>query len=106
MISQNHLSIPNDQSAVSVSGPPVSGVIQDKQIINGVTYLTISVGSADSVAPGMQFKVVNTSAQPHQFLGLLTITRADSNSAIGRLNSDDQLSGKIQKGDEVTSDLQ
>jgi len=104
VIEQNHLTVPEQSAAPSVSGPPVSGVVQDKQDVNGVTYLTISVGSSDSVQPGMEFRVVDTQAQPHQFLGILTITQADTNSAVGRLESDAQLLGKVQKGDEVTTE--
>jgi hypothetical protein len=107
VINQNHLTLPTpDQAAQIISGPPVSGVVQDKQSVNGVTYITISVGSADSVQPGMQFRVVDTQADPHQFLGILTITRADVNSAIGRLESDETLASHVQKGDEVTTEVQ
>jgi hypothetical protein len=104
VIDQNHLTVPAEPSAVSFSGPPVSGTVQDKQLVNGVTYLTISVGSADNVQPGMEFRVVDAQAQPHQFLGILTITQADANSSVGRLLADSQSADKIQKGNEVTSD--
>jgi hypothetical protein len=107
VINQNHLSLPTpDQAAAAISGPPVSGVVQDTQSVNGVTYITISVGSADSVQPGMQFRVVDTQVDPHQFLGILTITRADVNSAIGRLQSDESLASRVQKGDEVSTEVQ
>jgi hypothetical protein len=105
VISQNHLTLPTE-AVTTYGGPPVSGVVQDKQQINGVTYVTISVGSADSVQPGMEFRIVDTQSQPHQFLGILTITQADANSAIGRLSADAQSVDKVQKGNEVTTDLQ
>ena len=73
-------------------------------MVNGVTYVTISVGSSDSVQPGMEFRVVDTTVEPHQFLGIVTITQADSNSSVGRLLADSQTADKIQKGNEVTSD--
>jgi hypothetical protein len=104
VIEQNHLTVPTE-TAPTVSGVPVSGVVQDKQVVNGVTYLTISVGSSDSVQPGMEFRVVDTQAQPQQFLGILTITQADANSAIGRLESDALLVDRVRKGVEVTTEL-
>jgi hypothetical protein len=105
VITQNHLTIPTEQQA-AYSGPPVSGVVQDKQEINGVTYLTISVGSSDSVQPGMEFRVVDSDADPHQFLGILTITQADSNTAIGRLQAAAESVGRVKKGNEVTTEIQ
>ena len=104
VIEQNHLSLPT-QTAPVVGGAPVSGVVQDKQVVNGVTYLTISVGASDSVQPGMEFRVVDTQSVPQQFLGILTITEADPNSSIGRLQSDDLLTARIGKGAEVTSEV-
>ena len=104
VIEQNHLTVPTETSAVSFTGPPVSGSVQDKQTINGVTYLTITVGKLDNVQNGMEFRVVDTQAQPPQFLGILTVTQADANTSVGRLRSETQLADKIQKGDEVTSD--
>jgi hypothetical protein len=110
VITQNHLNLPAESAAYSTggtaSGQPVSGVVQDKQNINGVTYVTISVGSADRVQPGMEFKVVDTQAQPPKFLGLLTITKAEPNYAIGRLKADDQDASRVDRGDEVSSDAQ
>jgi seryl-tRNA synthetase len=106
VITQNRLTLPTEPTAQSMSGPAVSGIVQDKQSVNGVTYLTISVGSTDSVQPGMQFRVVDTQSQPQEFLGILTITQADANSAIGRLQSDDQMVAKIRKGNEVTTEVQ
>jgi hypothetical protein len=106
VITQNHLTVPEQLPAQSLSGPPVSGVVQDKQSVNGVTYLTISVGSTDSVQPGMQFRVVDTQAQPQEFLGILTITQSDANSSTGRLQSDEQMVLKVRKGDEVTTEIQ
>src|ERR1700722_8855454 len=87
VITEHHLSVPLNQP-VGYSGPPVSGVVQNKQTINGVTYLTISVGSADNVQPGMEFRVVDSQSQPPKFLGIMTVTQADVNSAIGRLTAD------------------
>lgn len=106
VISQNHLVVPSAPVATAFTGPAVSGVVQDKQVINGVIYVTISVGKADNVQAGMEFKVVDTQAQPPQFLGLLTITQIDANTSVGRLQADQQLADRVQKGDEVSSEVQ
>jgi len=106
VITQNHLVLPSAPVATTFSGPPVAGTVQDKQTINGVTYVTISVGKADNVQQGMEFKVVDTQAQPPQFLGILTITQTDTNTSVGRLQADQQLVDRVQKGDEVSSDVQ
>jgi chromosome segregation ATPase len=103
VINEHHLTVPLEQPT-SYSGPPVSGIVQDKQNINGVTYVTISVGSADNVQPGMEFRVVDANSQPQQFLGILTVTQADVNTAIGRINADSTSLDKVSRGDEVTTD--
>ena len=105
VITKNHLTVPTS-SPTAYSGPPVSGVVQDKQDINGVTYVTISVGKADSVQPGMQFRVVDGAAQPPQFLGIVTVTEVDSDTSIGRLQADQSLADRVGKGDQVTADVQ
>jgi len=108
VIQENHLTLPQQTSSagsVSFTGNPISGTVQDKQVINGVTYVNISVGSADSVQTGMEFRVVDASAQPPQFLGIVTITRTEPNSAIGRLQAEAPSVARVSKGDEVTSDV-
>jgi chromosome segregation ATPase len=104
VITEHHLTVPLEQQPTSYNGPPVSGIVQDKQNINGMTYVTISVGSADNVQPGMEFRVVDANAQPQQFLGILTVTQADVNTAIGRINADSASLDKVSRGDEVTTD--
>jgi len=104
VISDHHLTVPTQQQ-VSYSGPPVSGTVQDKQTINGVTYLTISVGSADNVQAGMEFRIVDSQSQPPKFLGIMTVTQADVNSAVGRVNADPNSLSAVDRGDEVTTDV-
>ena len=38
--------------------------MREKSVINGNTFVTISVGSADGVAKGMKFYVVNGAGLP------------------------------------------
>jgi hypothetical protein len=107
VIEEHHLSVPTEGvTPLTFSGPTVSGIVQDKQAINGVTYVTISVGKSDNVQPGMEFRIVDSSAQPPQFLGIVTVTEVQSDTSIGRLRADNGLADHVGKGDEVTSDMQ
>ena len=71
--------IPSDR--IAVAGIPINGVIREKRDIAGVPYATISVGSADDVQRGMQFKVI----QGDKFLGTLTVDSVEQQEATGRL---------------------
>ncbi len=76
---------PNDAlaggAAPRTAGIPINGVIRDTRQIAGVPYATISVGSADDVQRGMEFKVV----QGDQFLGTVTVDAVEQNEASGRI---------------------
>ena len=63
------------------AGVDINGIIREKRDIAGVPYATISVGSADDVQRGMEFKVV----QGNQFLGTLTVDSVEQQEATGRL---------------------
>lgn len=63
------------------SGIAINGVIRDKRDIAGVPYATISVGAADDVQRGMEFKVVDNG----QFLGTLTVDAVEQQEATGVL---------------------
>jgi len=71
----------------TINGEPlvrVEGVVRSKSNIGGVPYATISVGSADQVTKGMQFKVIDPNSHD-PFLGYLIVDRVESNEAIGHL---------------------
>jgi chromosome segregation ATPase len=63
------------------AGVPINGVIRDTRKIADVPYATISVGSADDVQRGMEFKVVDNG----QFLGTLTVDTVEQQEATGVL---------------------
>ncbi|HYO09203.1 MAG TPA: hypothetical protein VER17_09540 [Tepidisphaeraceae bacterium] len=72
------------QIAVNRSGQPnINGVVRDVRPIAGQQYATISVGSADGVQRGMEFKVLDR--QSGNFLGNLTVDSVEPNEATGRL---------------------
>ena len=80
-----------------VSAPPINGVIRDRRQIAGREYATISVGSADNVARGMQFRVIDRNRG--EFLGTLTVDAVEPNEASGVLTG--PRVGDIQPGTEV-----
>ena len=78
------LSPQQQEMAVARSGlPAINGVIREVRPIAGQQYATVSVGSADGVQKGMEFKVVDRASGG--FLGTLTIDTVEPNEAIGRL---------------------
>ncbi len=82
--------------------PPINGVvISDVQMIGPVPYATISVGSADAVVKGMEFKVIDK--DKGQFLGVLTVESVDSTEATGRLYGPNI--NLVHKGVEVRTQL-
>ena len=78
------LSSEQQELAVNRSGlPAINGVVRDVRTIAGNQYATISVGSADSVTRGMEFKVIDRATG--NFLGTLTVDNVEPNEATGRL---------------------
>jgi hypothetical protein len=71
----------NEQQPNRNPGIAINGVIRAKQDIAGVPYATISVGAADDVQRGMEFKVVNGG----EFLGTLTVDAVEQQEATGIL---------------------
>lgn len=65
-----------------VAAPDIQGVVRDRRNIGGIEYATISVGRADNVAPGMEFKVIGRQGD---FLGTLVVDAVEANEASGRL---------------------
>ncbi len=88
-------------SANGLGAPSIDGVVRDKSVINGNTFVTISVGSADGVQKGMKFYVVNGP----QFLGIVTIDTVDTDNSVGRLEGDADKVSQVQKGYEVKTQL-
>jgi chaperonin cofactor prefoldin len=87
--------------ANALGAPAIEGVVREKSLINGNTFVTISVGSADGVTKGMRFYVINGA----DFLGIVTIDTVDSDNSIGKLEGDPAKITQVQKGDEVKTQL-
>jgi hypothetical protein len=79
-----HLTPEQTKVAANRSGnPPINGVVRDVRTIAGQQYATISVGAADGVQQGMEFKVIERGTM--NFLGTLTVNAVYPNEATGRL---------------------
>ena len=63
----------------------INGVVRATQTIGGIKYATISVGSADAVRKGMQFRVLG-GPTGNQFLGYVTVNSVEPHEAVGRLS--------------------
>jgi len=85
----------------AVSAASIEGVVADKSVINGNTFVTINVGSSQGVQQGMKFYVVNGP----EFLGIVTIDTVDTDDAIGKLEGAPDKVASVQKGNEVKTQL-
>jgi len=83
--------------------PAIAGQVVDKRLIDGNTYVTISVGSADGVTNGMQFYVVDRDSG--QFLGIITVSNVDSNNSIGKLDGEPDKVAQVHAGNDVKTQL-
>jgi hypothetical protein len=105
---QGHGGTPTDivaagSAPVGPGAPAINGHITEKRVIDGNTYVTISVGSADGVARGMQFYVLDSSSG--QFLGIITVDTVDSNNAVGRLDGEPDKVAQVHAGNDVKTQL-
>jgi peptidoglycan hydrolase CwlO-like protein len=79
--------------------PPITGHVSQKTDIGGVPYVTLTVGSADSVSVPMLFYVFDQ--DKGQFLGQVTIEKVDPNDSIGRLSGPSDTLALVRAGNEV-----
>lgn len=89
------------QGGTSAASAPINAVVRSVDIIGGKKYATISVGSADNVAKGMKFNIVNRNTA--EYLGSMTVDRVDVNEAIGQVEG--SKIDKIQPGVEAKTQL-
>jgi hypothetical protein len=71
------------------------GVIKDTRMINQTLYGTISIGSAQNVQKGMQFKVIDNGS----FLGYLTVDTVDTEESVGHMTGPSL--NQVHKGTQV-----
>jgi DNA repair exonuclease SbcCD ATPase subunit len=71
----------NRPAGTAAGAPSINAVVRSSQMINGIPYATISVGSNDQVIKGMKFNLVDNGT----FLGEITIEQVDEKEATGKL---------------------
>jgi len=74
---------PTDPDSNPAAPPAINGVILAKDVVEGVPYAMISVGSEDDVEPGMEFIILD--GRTSDFLGFINIEQVDDTQAFGRL---------------------
>jgi capsule polysaccharide export protein KpsE/RkpR len=92
---------PDASASAEVPNVPVVGTVKAVEIIAGIHYATISVGSSDSVTKNMKFYAVNHNTG--EFLGILTVSNVTPTEAVGRL--DGPKVEKIMPGVQVKTQL-
>ncbi len=91
-----------EPTGLKAGAPPINGVIREiKTLDDNRQWATISVGSADQVAKGMEFKVIDRSSGT--FLGVLTVENVQPNEAVGVLKGPKITEVKV--GNEVRTQL-
>jgi len=80
-------------------GVDVTAKVQEVRTIGGVRYATINVGSADSVAKNMRFKIVDPGSK--QWLGYIVLDTVNIHDSYGRL--DGPQINQVQQGAIVRS---
>lgn len=88
--------------AAASSAPAINGTVKSvRTLSNNKPYATLSVGTADRVAPGMQFKVLDATGN---FLGFVTVDTAEANESVGAITG--PRVSDIKTGDQASTQLQ
>lgn len=93
----------NDPVRSVISAPAINGVVRSRRTIAGKDYATISIGSADQVTKGMEFKILDK--ETGAFLGILTVDVLDANEAMGQIVAEPNNLAKIKAGNEVRTQI-
>lgn len=89
---------------VRAGAPAINGVIRSRRNIAGREYATISIGSQDQVAKGMEFNILD--ANTGAFLGKLRVEVVDQNEAVGEiLPADSNALAQIKAGNLVKTQI-
>ena len=95
-------SLTTEVTGLKAGAPPINGVIREiKTLQDNRQWATISVGSADQVAKGMEFKVIDRASGT--FLGVLTVENVQPNEAVGVLKG--PKIAEVKVGNEVRTQL-
>jgi peptidoglycan hydrolase CwlO-like protein len=103
LLQQNHINLNPTAAAAVTPEPsvPLVGEVEATTTIDGVPYGTINIGSADQVASGMRFSIVDPNSGT--FLGYLKVDQVEPHAASGRI--DGPHVNDVQKGNQVRTQL-
>lgn len=91
-----------EPAGLSKGAPSINGVIREVRTLDdNRQWATISVGSADQVVKGMEFKVIDRASG--SFLGVLTVQNVQPNEAVGVLKGPKL--NEVKVGNEVRTQL-
>ena len=89
-------------TGLKLGAPSINGVIREVRTMeDNHQWATISVGSADQVVKGMEFKVIDRSSGT--FLGILTVQNVQPKEAVGILTG--PKANEVKVGQEVRTQL-
>jgi len=99
LLKQQGIAAPGEAASasntVNRAGPPITGVVREVKNIANMPYATISVGSADQVAPGMEFKVISNNGD---YLGAIVVDTVTPNEATGKISGPADKRAQIRPG--------
>ena len=90
-------------AGIGRGAPAINGVIRDRRNIAGKEYATISIGSQDQVAKGMEFNIID--ANTGAFLGKLKVEVVDQNEAVGQIDAPQTNLAQIKAGNVVKTQI-
>jgi hypothetical protein len=89
-------------AGLKAGAPPINGIVREvKTLDDNRQWATISVGTADQVQKGMEFKVIDRNSG--NFLGILTVESVQPNEAVGILTGPKVQ--EVKQGNEVRTQL-
>lgn len=95
--------IDKTDAGLRAGAPAINGVIRSRRNIAGKEYATISIGTQDQVAKGMEFNILD--ANTGAFLGKLRIEVVDQNEAVGEIMADNNTLAQIKAGNVVKTQI-
>jgi len=90
-------------AGLRAGAPAINGVVRSRRNIAGKEYATISIGSQDQVAKGMEFNILD--ANTGAFLGKLKVEVVDQNEAVGEIMAEPQNLAQVKPGNVVKTQI-
>ena len=79
---------------------PIEGTVRETRVVNGVVYVSLSVGSDEGITRGMRLRVYGGRAS-QEVLGTVEVTAVDPEESIGRVKG--PRAAEVREDDRVSS---